>query len=50
MSVISATQEVEIRMITVRDYYGQKVHTAPSQPIKYWVWWCTPVISAKPKV
>jgi hypothetical protein len=43
MSVIIATQEVEIRKIVVPGQPEQKVYKTSSQPIRIWVWWhlCT---------
>jgi hypothetical protein len=43
MSVIPATQEVEIRRMEVQDQLGQNSET-PSQQIS-WAWWFLPVIS-----
>jgi hypothetical protein len=43
MPVILASWEGEIKRIVVGGQPRRKVNETPSQPIKSWVWWCTPV-------
>jgi hypothetical protein len=46
MPVFLATWEAKVERIRVGGQTRQKVHEIPSQPIKSWAWWCTPVIPA----
>jgi hypothetical protein len=46
MPIILAAQEVKTGRSTIQGQPQQKVSKSPSQPMRSWAWWCTPVILA----
>jgi hypothetical protein len=44
--IILATWEAEFGRITVRGLTEEKVCETPSQPMKSWAWWLTPLTPA----
>jgi hypothetical protein len=49
-SVTLVTWEEVFRTVMIQGQSGQKLRRPPSQPIRIWVWWCTPVIPATSEV